>query len=103
MQLFSFSARNRDVKSDRRCRFASGEKVEAYLAGELSEAEAARFEDHYILCAECTDLLESTDLFIRSIRAAGGILEGSAPCRLLPQRADVGSRSARKRPAGNAL
>ena len=93
MQLSSISDRNRDVRSDRRCKFASGEKVEAYLAGKLSEAETNNFEDHYILCAECTDLLESTDLFIRSVRAAGEILEGSAPCRPRPQRADGASRS----------
>ncbi|MGA1995864.1 MAG: hypothetical protein ABSH45_08800 [Bryobacteraceae bacterium] len=83
------------MRSDPRCRFASDEKAEAYLAGKLSEAEALRFEDHYILCRECTDLLESTDRFIRSVRAAGEILQGSAPSRLGPQRADSGSKSAR--------
>lgn len=77
------------MRSDSRCPFASDEKVEAYLAGKLSEAESLRFEDHYILCGECTDLLESTDRFIRSVRAAGEILQSSVACRLGPRRADA--------------
>jgi hypothetical protein len=70
---------------------ASEEKVEAYLAGKLSEPEANRFEDHYILCPDCIDLLESTDRFIRSVRAAGEILQGSVVSRLGPRRAAAGS------------
>ncbi len=68
--------------------------MEAYLAGKLSEAEANRFEDHYILCEACTGLLESTDRFIRSVRAAGEILQSPSAIRLGPRRATE-SKSAR--------
>jgi len=81
LQFRSISDRNRDVKSDSLCPYASEETAEAYLTGKLSAAEEHRFEDHYILCRECTDRLESTDRFIRSIRAAGEVLEGSAPSK----------------------
>jgi len=88
LQSAQISDRNKDVTGDTRCPFASEQKVEAYLTGKLSEAHAQRFEDHYILCQDCTDLLESTDQFIRAVRAAGAILEGATPSRLGPQRAN---------------
>jgi len=61
--------------------------VEAYLIGKLSEAEKNQFEEHYVLCPDCIDLLESTDRFIRSVRAAGEIIEGSVAGRLGRRRA----------------
>ena len=69
--------------------------MEAYLTGKLSAAEENDFEDHYVLCPDCVDLLESTDRFIRSVRAAGEIIEGSTASRLGPRRATE-SGSARR-------
>ena len=79
------------MRSDSRCPLASEEKAEAYLTGKLSEQEANRFEDHYIFCPDCIDLLESTDRFIHSMHAAGEILRGSVVRRVGPRRAAAAS------------
>jgi hypothetical protein len=45
------------------------ETAEFYLLGMLSADDAAAFEDHYVMCAACADILENADAFIRALRA----------------------------------
>jgi len=42
--------------------------IEEYVMGRLPEAEAARFEDHYLTCEECIRRLDLAEKFQRGFR-----------------------------------
>ena len=42
--------------------------LEAYSLGQMSEAEVAPVEEHLLMCPECQDRLQATDLFVATIR-----------------------------------
>src|SRR5215470_2429993 len=46
------------------------EVVERYLRGRLPEEERARFEEHYLSCAECLDRLELAEAMQRGFQRA---------------------------------
>src|SRR4051794_15461602 len=52
--------------------------AERYLLGQLSPAEAARFEEHSLACVECLDRLETAEklrLGLRAVAARGVAVE----------------------------
>src|SRR4051794_16643358 len=52
--------------------------AERYLLGQLPPAEAARFEEHSLACAECLDRLEAAEklrLGLRAVAARGVVAE----------------------------
>jgi hypothetical protein len=42
--------------------------VDRYLAGELAPEDLGRFEEHYLSCAACLDLLETTEDLARALK-----------------------------------
>jgi anti-sigma factor RsiW len=46
------------------------ESAEAYLLGRLPPDQAREFEDHYIACAMCAEVVEETDRFVTAIKQA---------------------------------
>jgi hypothetical protein len=53
-----------------RCPPDSQETSEEYLRGTLTASDSRIFEDHYITCANCAQVVEQTALFIDSVRRA---------------------------------
>lgn len=56
------------------------EELIAYHLRELSEADAARLEDHYFSCAQCSERLEVVSLLDRGVRElvhGGGLMASS--------------------------
>ena len=47
------------------------ELAERYVLGFLSGEGAAAFEDHYITCPHCADVVQATDDYVRAMGAAG--------------------------------
>lgn len=46
------------------------ETAEAYLLNSLSSEEIARFEEHYLTCDRCADVLTAAEDYVASIRIA---------------------------------
>jgi putative zinc finger protein len=46
--------------------------VDRYVMGKLPEAEAARFEEHYLSCPECLDRIDLAESMQRGFRRAAG-------------------------------
>jgi hypothetical protein len=44
--------------------------AEAYIRGTMPEAERTRYEDHYIACRACAEILQQTDEYIHAMCAA---------------------------------
>ncbi len=61
------------------CREDAAEIAESYCLGLLSEADATRFEDHYLGCPACAALVHDADQFTRAMRAAAFQLNTGAP------------------------
>ena len=55
--------------------------VERYLLEEMSEIERFAFEDHYFVCAECTDDLRTAAKLREAVKA--GLLNDTAPARIV--------------------
>lgn len=45
--------------------------AERYLLRSLPAGEAERFEDHYMVCESCAEVLSAAEDYISSIRVAG--------------------------------
>jgi len=54
------------------------ETAEAYLLNSLSPEETARFEEHYITCESCVDVLTAAEDFVASIRVAAQRLSSTS-------------------------
>ena len=48
----------------------SEDDFEKYLMGMLPRAACAASEEHLLLCADCRDRLDETELYVQAIRAA---------------------------------
>ena len=46
------------------------EVAEAYLLGHLSPSDSQAFEDHYIVCTACAQLVEGTNEYITGMKSA---------------------------------
>jgi anti-sigma-K factor RskA len=46
------------------------ELAERYVLGFLSGEDAAAFEDHYITCPHCADVVQATDDYVRAMGEA---------------------------------
>ncbi len=42
--------------------------LEAYSLGQISETDVAPVEEHLLVCRECQDRLQATDLFVATLR-----------------------------------
>ena len=52
------------------CAANSRELAEQYCLNRLAPADLIAFEEHYLSCPACAELVERTDEFIHSLRAA---------------------------------
>jgi hypothetical protein len=66
---------------DGRCPDDRSEVAERYCMGKLSADEAREFEDHYLTCASCTEVVEKTGRFIGAMRSAGAKSDRTTPLR----------------------
>jgi hypothetical protein len=66
-----------------RCPTDPDEVAEAYCMGALDRATAAAFEDHYVTCKTCGEIVEATERYVRAMKVAAQ--------RLRPARAAGGS------------
>jgi len=57
----------------------SGHAVERYLLGEMPEAEAEGFEQHFFECRACTDGLAAGALLVENLRAVPRTVKAAAP------------------------
>jgi|SRR5579863_8279121 len=57
------------------------EEVEKYSMGDTSEEQAARFEEHLLLCAACRDRLAESDQYVRAMRRAGRTIRRKGEAR----------------------
>src|SRR5690242_13488086 len=48
----------------------SEEEIEKYSLGDLSEPEAARFEEHLLICQSCQNRVAESDLYVTGVQAA---------------------------------
>ena len=53
-----------------RCPADPEDVAEAYVIGNLPDAAAAAFEEHYIACNRCLGVVEATEDFVRAMRSA---------------------------------
>jgi hypothetical protein len=54
------------------------EVAETYSLDMLSAADAAAFEEHFLVCDECLARVEATDGYVRSMKEALGWLRQSS-------------------------
>jgi hypothetical protein len=47
------------------------DEVERYSLGDFSEAEAAPFDEHLLVCEVCRKNVEASDAYVAAMRAAG--------------------------------
>jgi hypothetical protein len=74
---------DRDVFNDpEHCPAEPDEVAEAYCMGTLDRVAAIAFEDHYIRCHRCAELVEATEKYVRAMQLAAS--------RLRPTRAASG-------------
>jgi len=57
------------------------DELEAYAMSQLSEPDLERIETHLLRCEHCQDALSQADEYIRSIRTAAALSNGTARCR----------------------
>jgi hypothetical protein len=53
-----------------RCPAEPDEVAEAYCMGTLDRAAAVAFEDHYVICNRCAEIVEATERYVRAMKAA---------------------------------
>jgi anti-sigma factor RsiW len=51
-------------------RHMNPDEIEKYSMGTLSEAEAAPFDEHLLVCEKCRTLVEASDAYVAAMRAA---------------------------------
>jgi hypothetical protein len=57
-----------------RCPVDPDEVAEAYCMGTLDRAAAIAFEDHYITCNRCVEIVEATERYVRAMRVTAARL-----------------------------
>jgi hypothetical protein len=58
------------VSDPDRCPADPDEVAEAYCMGTLDRATATAFEDHYITCDGCAEIVEATEHYVRAMKVA---------------------------------
>ena len=59
-----------------RCPADPEEVSEAYYKGTLGRADAAAFEEHYLVCKRCSAVMEDMDRYVRAMQTAARRLRG---------------------------
>ncbi len=59
------------------CPAQAAELAEAYVMGDLPDAEAAIFSEHLLTCAKCRAAVEQADVYVRAMRDAASELSRS--------------------------
>jgi anti-sigma factor RsiW len=55
-------------------RHMNAEQVEKYSLGELSDEEAALFDEHLLLCEACRTNVEASDAYVAAMREAASLI-----------------------------
>jgi anti-sigma factor RsiW len=61
----------------RHCPVDVEEAAEAYSIGTLQPADAAAFEEHFLICPRCACAVEDADKYVRAIKTAARRLRSS--------------------------
>jgi len=77
-------------------RHMDAEEIEAYSLGDLSDLEAAPFDEHLLICDLCRTKVEASDDYIAAMRGAARLIRQAA------EQAAGGSPVAKARAAGSA-
>jgi anti-sigma factor RsiW len=71
-------------------------EIEAYSLGDLSDREAAPFDEHLLICDLCRTKVEASDAYIAAMRGAARLIRQAA------QQAAGSSPVAKAKAAGSA-
>jgi hypothetical protein len=58
------------LKEPDRCPADPDQIAEAYCMGTLDRAVTAAFEDHFVTCNRCAEIVEATERYVRAMKVA---------------------------------